>query len=94
LKPTVGLGARPNVDWLVSSDVPADDGMTCDEHTRACQHIHAAGETVWWFNTRFGTRMRVEHRMHVAEQARHVAQTIANGPSEPFAPALFSWSDQ
>jgi NADPH-dependent 2,4-dienoyl-CoA reductase/sulfur reductase-like enzyme len=90
----VGLGAAPNTGWLAGSGVPVDNGVTCDEHNQACEHVYAAGDVASWFNPRFGTRMRVEHRMHAAEQARHVARTIAAGRSEPFAPVPFFWSDQ
>jgi 3-phenylpropionate/trans-cinnamate dioxygenase ferredoxin reductase subunit len=90
----VGLGATPNTDWLEGSGVPVDDGVTCDEHNRACEHVYAAGDVASWVNPRFSVRMRVEHRMHAAEQAMHVAQTIARGPGDPFAPIPFFWSDQ
>jgi NADPH-dependent 2,4-dienoyl-CoA reductase/sulfur reductase-like enzyme len=91
----VGLGATPNTDWLADSGVPVEDGVICDEHNRACDHVFAAGDVASWINPRFGTRMRVEHRMHAAEQAAHVARTIAeDGATEPFAPTPFFWTDQ
>lgn len=75
----VGLGATPNVDWLRGSGVPIEDGVECDEYCQAAEHIFAAGDVASWINLRFGARMRIEHRQHAAEQARHVARMIA-GP--------------
>jgi NADPH-dependent 2,4-dienoyl-CoA reductase/sulfur reductase-like enzyme len=91
----VGLGATPNTDWLHGSGVPAQDGVICDERCRAADHVYAAGDVASWINPRYGERMRVEHRLHAAEQAGYVARAIAHdGASEPFAPIPFFWSDQ
>jgi NAD(P)H-nitrite reductase large subunit len=90
-----GLGARPNTRWLEGSGVPIADGVMCDEFCRATRDVYAAGDVASWINPRFGCRMRVEHRMHAAEQGAYVARAIAAGScSEPFAPVPFFWSDQ
>jgi NADPH-dependent 2,4-dienoyl-CoA reductase/sulfur reductase-like enzyme len=90
----VGLGSTPNTEWLAGSGIPLVEGVFCDEHCRAADHVYAVGDVASWVNPRFG-RMRLEHRMHAAEQAEHVARTIASGgATDPFAPIPFFWSDQ
>jgi 3-phenylpropionate/trans-cinnamate dioxygenase ferredoxin reductase subunit len=57
--------------------------------------VYAVGDVASWINPRFRTRMRIEHRMHAADQAWHVARAISgSGNGEPFAPIPFFWSDQ
>jgi NADPH-dependent 2,4-dienoyl-CoA reductase/sulfur reductase-like enzyme len=92
----VGLGSTPNVEWLHGSGVPVNDGVICDVHCQALKNVYAAGDVASWENQRFGARMRVEHRMHAAEQAAFVARMIVAGGdhNEPFAPIPFFWSDQ
>jgi NADPH-dependent 2,4-dienoyl-CoA reductase/sulfur reductase-like enzyme len=90
----VGLGSVPNADWLNESGLRIDGGVWCDEFCCAEPGIYAAGDVASWFNPRYGTRMRVEHRLHASEQAAYVARSIVKRSAEPFAPIPFFWSDQ
>jgi NADPH-dependent 2,4-dienoyl-CoA reductase/sulfur reductase-like enzyme len=91
----VGLGAVPNADWLDGSGLRIDGGVWCDEFCSAGPGIYAAGDIASWINPHFGTRMRVEHRLHASEQAAYVARSIVKGREVgPFAPIPFFWSDQ
>jgi NADPH-dependent 2,4-dienoyl-CoA reductase/sulfur reductase-like enzyme len=91
----VGLGATPNADWLDGSGLRIDGGVWCDEFCSAGPGIYAAGDIASWINPRFGTRMRIEHRLHASEQAAYVARSIVKRRDlEPFAPIPFFWSDQ
>jgi 3-phenylpropionate/trans-cinnamate dioxygenase ferredoxin reductase component len=90
----VGLGATPNTEWLADSGLPLDNGIVCDQYCRVGEHVYAAGDVASWLNVRFRARMRVEHRLHAAEQGGYVARAIAERCAEPFAPIPFFWSDQ
>jgi NADPH-dependent 2,4-dienoyl-CoA reductase/sulfur reductase-like enzyme len=91
----VGLGATPNAEWLDGSGLRIDGGVWCDEFCSAGAGIYAAGDIASWINPRFGTRMRIEHRLHASEQASYVARSIVRQREiKPFAPIPFFWSDQ
>lgn len=90
----VGLGATPNTEWLAQSGLPLENGIVCDEYCRVRDHVYAAGDVASWLNLRFRARMRIEHRLHAAEQGGHVARAIAERSADPFVPVPFFWSDQ
>lgn len=96
----VGIGVRPATDWLDGSGVVVDDGVLCDEFCAATgasgrlDGIVAAGDVARWFNPLFGRSMRVEHWTNAVEQAEAAARTLVRGPTTPFAPVPYFWSDQ
>jgi 3-phenylpropionate/trans-cinnamate dioxygenase ferredoxin reductase component len=47
-----------------------------------------------WPHPRYRRRMRVEHRMHAAEQGAAAARNLLHGDVEPFAPLPYFWTDQ
>jgi phthalate 3,4-dioxygenase ferredoxin reductase subunit len=93
----VGIGAVPNDEWLRSSGVQIDDGVVCDEYSRAvgASHVHAVGDVARWFHPRHGRLVRVEHWTNAVEQAACVAHNIVH-PDAPRAhePVEYVWSDQ
>jgi phthalate 3,4-dioxygenase ferredoxin reductase subunit len=93
----VGIGAVPNDEWLRSSGLQIDDGVVCDEHSRAfgAPHVHAVGDVARWFHRRHGRLVRVEHWTNAVEQATCVAHNIVH-PDSPRAhePVEYVWSDQ
>lgn len=91
----VGIGVRPQTDWLEGSGLELDDGVVCDETcaTRA-PGIVAAGDVARWHNPLFGERMRVEHWMNASEQGPAAAARLLDANAEPFANVPFFWSDQ
>jgi 3-phenylpropionate/trans-cinnamate dioxygenase ferredoxin reductase component len=92
----VGVGVRPNTDWLESSDLKLHDGVLCDVTCLAAPGVVAAGDVARWHNPLFATDMRVEHWTNAAEQGMAAARTLLAGPAaaEPFAPVPYFWSDQ
>jgi NADPH-dependent 2,4-dienoyl-CoA reductase/sulfur reductase-like enzyme len=96
----VGIGVRPATDWLEGSGLVVDNGVVCDEFCRAmgamgpADGIVAAGDVARWFNPFFGEPMRVEHWTNAVEQADAAARTLLDGPTEPYAPVPYFWSDQ
>ncbi|BCY11428.1 pyridine nucleotide-disulfide oxidoreductase [Actinoplanes sp. L3-i22] len=91
----VAIGSRPNTEWLESSGLPVDDGLICDEYSRAAPDVYAAGDVARWHNPRYGVAMRIEHRTNAAEQGLAAARNLLHpGAGKPFAPVPYFWSDQ
>ena len=94
---TVGIGARPNDNWLHNSGLLIDDGVVCDEYLAAVgtEHVFAVGDVARWPHPEPATLVRTEHWTNAADQARCVARNIARpGAPEPFQPSDYVWSDQ
>ncbi|MFF9808216.1 NAD(P)/FAD-dependent oxidoreductase [Streptomyces coeruleorubidus] len=93
----VGIGAIPNDEWLRSSGLQIDNGVVCDENSRAvgAPHVHAVGDVARWFHPRHGSLVRVEHWTNAVEQAACVAHNIVH-PDRPraYEPVEYVWSDQ
>jgi NADPH-dependent 2,4-dienoyl-CoA reductase/sulfur reductase-like enzyme len=92
----VGIGVRPNVEWLADSGLTLDDGVVCDEYCMAAPSIYAAGDVARWKNPWCDEVMRVEHWTNAAEQAYVAAGNLlaAEAQRTPFASAPYFWSDQ
>ncbi|MEU1405432.1 FAD-dependent oxidoreductase [Streptomyces sp. NPDC005728] len=91
----VAVGSLPNTEWLAGSGLTVADGVVCDAYCAAAPGVYAAGDVARWHHPHFGVPMRIEHRIHAAEQgmaaARHLLDPEAR---KPFAPVPYFWSDQ
>ncbi|MFC5833473.1 NAD(P)/FAD-dependent oxidoreductase [Nonomuraea insulae] len=92
----VGIGARPNIEWLAASGIPVGDGVECDTTLHAGGNVWAAGDVASWPDPVSGERLRVEHRTNASEQGLAVARNILAGPeaATPFVTVPYVWSDQ
>ncbi|MXX31945.1 MAG: oxidoreductase [Chloroflexi bacterium] len=102
----VGIGVRPNVEWLADSGLTIGDGVICDQYCRAAPMIYAAGDVARWPNGLFAhfryanpqRTMRIEHWTNAVEQgmaaARNLLLESRDEPLEAFAPVPYFWSDQ
>ena len=92
----VGIGVRPNTEWLGNSGLTIDNGIVCDETCRAAPGIVAAGDVARWPNKLFGEQMRVEHWDNAVEQGVYAARRLLAGENEiePYAPTPWFWTDQ
>ncbi|MBA3367552.1 MAG: FAD-dependent oxidoreductase [Geodermatophilaceae bacterium] len=93
----VGIGARPNDEWLASSGLLVDDGVVCDEYCRAVDaaSVFAVGDIARWMHLGHGERCRVEHWTNAVDQASCVAHNIAHPDDlRPYRPVEYVWSDQ
>ncbi|MCU7727841.1 FAD-dependent oxidoreductase [Actinoplanes sp. KI2] len=94
----VGIGARPNVEWLAGSGLAIADGVVTDESGATnLPNVVATGDCATSFNRYAGRAIRVEHWTHAFEQpATAVATLLAGGgrrpPERPEIP--YFWSDQ
>jgi NADPH-dependent 2,4-dienoyl-CoA reductase/sulfur reductase-like enzyme len=97
----VGAGVVPAVEWLASSGLPMDDGVSCDRFCASgAPAVYAAGDVARWHNELFDERMRIEHWTNAVEQGRAAATNLVaelEGRMQertPFAPVPYFWSDQ
>jgi NADPH-dependent 2,4-dienoyl-CoA reductase/sulfur reductase-like enzyme len=94
----VGVGVRPNTEWLEGSGLTLDDGVVCDSTCLAAPGVVAAGDVARWPNPTFDEVMRVEHWENAQAQGDHAARTLladlAGSAGEPYAPVPWFWSDQ
>lgn len=80
----VGIGVRPNVEWLADSGLTIGDGVICDQYCRAAPMIYAAGDVARWPNGLFAhfrysnpqRTMRIEHWTNAVEQGMAAAQNL------------------
>ncbi|HKJ24752.1 MAG TPA: FAD-dependent oxidoreductase [Myxococcota bacterium] len=92
----VGVGVRPNTEWLAGAGLDLDDGVACDATcATAIPGVYAAGDVARWENPLYGVSMRVEHWTHAVEQGIAAAENLLAGEgAKPFASVPFFWSDQ
>jgi NADPH-dependent 2,4-dienoyl-CoA reductase/sulfur reductase-like enzyme len=94
----VGIGARPNVEWLAGSGLAISDGVRTDEMGATnLPAVVATGDCAMSFNRHAGRAIRVEHWTNALEHpATAVAALLAGGdrlpPDRPAIP--YFWSDQ
>ena len=94
----VGVGVRPDTDWLEGSGVPlaADGGVLCDEYCAVDpdRTLYAVGDVARCHDPRREHYVRVEHWTDAVAQATVVAHDITGVDRAPHRPDYFVWSDQ
>ena len=93
----VGVGARPNVEWLAGSGIELENGVKCGADGRtSLAAVVAVGDCASWYDPAAGLHRRVEHWTGAQERpASAVAALLSGGAAEPgpVRPPYF-WSDQ
>ncbi|SEB81868.1 NAD(P)/FAD-dependent oxidoreductase [Streptomyces sp. PAN_FS17] len=93
----VGVGARPNVEWLEGSGVVLGNGVKCGADGRtSLAGVVAVGDCANWYDPRAGLHRRVEHWTGARERPdAAIAALLAGGAVEPGVPRPpYFWSDQ
>ncbi|MFD8381397.1 NAD(P)/FAD-dependent oxidoreductase [Streptomyces sp. NPDC059679] len=93
----VGVGARPNVEWLEGSGIALDNGVKCGADGRtSLAGVVAVGDCANWYDPRAGFHRRVEHWTGARERPdAAIATLLAGGAVEPGVPRPpYFWSDQ
>ncbi|MCW2636069.1 MAG: phthalate 3,4-dioxygenase, ferredoxin reductase subunit [Blastococcus sp.] len=93
----VGIGAVPNDGWLADSGLPIDNGVLCDQYSRALDapDVYAVGDVARWFHPGHREYVRVEHWTNAVEQGACAAHNIANPDDlRAYRPVEYVWSDQ
>ena len=92
----VGVGVRPNTDWLAGSGVAVDDGVVCDAGcATGIPNVLAVGDVARVPHPFTGRHARIEHWTNAMEQAATAARTLLSGASTaPRAVPPYFWSHQ
>ncbi|MFM9373356.1 NAD(P)/FAD-dependent oxidoreductase [Streptomyces sp. Da 82-17] len=92
----VGVGVRPNTDWLTGSGVELDDGVVCDAGCATnIPGVVAVGDIARCPHPFTGRHARIEHWSNANEQSRTAIRTLLTGTSAaPPTTAPYFWSDQ
>jgi phthalate 3,4-dioxygenase ferredoxin reductase component len=93
----VGIGAIPNDGWLVGSGIPIDNGVLCDQFSRAIDapDVYVVGDVARWFHPGYREHIRAEHWTNAVEQGACAASNITHpGDLRPYRPVEYVWSDQ
>jgi NADPH-dependent 2,4-dienoyl-CoA reductase/sulfur reductase-like enzyme len=93
----VGIGTALNDDWLQTSGLLLENGVVCDQYSRAVNEprVHAVGDIARWHHPRHAEPVRVEHWTNAIEQATCVAHNIAHPDDlRTFEPVEYVWTDQ
>ena len=93
----VGIGAAPNDGWLADSGLPIENGVLCDEYSRALDapDVFAIGDVARWFHPGHREHVRVEHWTNAVEQGVCAAHNIAHPDDlRSYRPVEYVWSDQ
>ncbi|MET9971779.1 NAD(P)/FAD-dependent oxidoreductase, partial [Streptomyces sp. NPDC006356] len=76
----VGVGARPNVEWLEGSGVVLDNGVKCGADGRtSLAGVVAVGDCASWYEPRLGLHRRVEHWTGARERPDAAVATLLAG---------------
>ncbi|SNT55440.1 Pyridine nucleotide-disulphide oxidoreductase [Streptosporangium subroseum] len=93
----VGIGARPNVEWLAGAGFQLTNGVVCDAGgATGVPGVVAVGDCAAWFDPAMGYHHRVEHWTGALRRPAAAAVTLLSGgataPDPPSSP--YFWSDQ
>jgi 3-phenylpropionate/trans-cinnamate dioxygenase ferredoxin reductase subunit len=81
------VGVRPNIDWLLDTGLPLDDGVVTDAEGHVTDDVYAVGDVACW------NGVRREHWTSAITQADKVAAAIV-GAVAPRHELPYWWSDQ
>jgi 3-phenylpropionate/trans-cinnamate dioxygenase ferredoxin reductase component len=95
----VGLGARPNTEWLADSGLQLNPGLECDATLTAVgdPDILGVGDIVSWPHPLAdGDAIRIEHWTVAAEQGQLAGRNVLLPLAErkPYDAPPYFWSDQ
>lgn len=90
----VGVGSRPDVDWLAKAGADTGDGVLTDSNGRtSLPGVFAGGDCARWYSVRQGRHVRIEHWDTALLHGRHLAAAVL-GSEAPFDPLPVFWSEQ
>lgn len=76
----LGVGVRPNTDWLEGSGLELDDGVVVNErYETGADGVWAVGDVARFYDPVFGRHRRIEHWSNANLQGAQVGEIIAGG---------------
>ena len=92
----VGVGVRPDVDWLIGTGLNIANGVVCDDvGATGIPEVVAVGDCATWFEPALGVHHRLEHWTGARERGAIVSAALLSGGTDRRTgrPPYF-WSDQ
>lgn len=89
----VGIGVKPNTDFVEGLMLHRDAGVIVDEHMRAADGVYAAGDIAYFPNPLTHEHQRIEHWRTAMQQGRVAAHNMA-GKETPYESVPFFWTRQ
>ena len=92
----IGIGVRPNADWLAGSGIGVQDGVLCDAGgVSELPNIVAVGDVARVWRPELGRSVRIEHWTTAQTQPRvAVGNLLAGSTVEHHTDLPYFWSDQ
>ena len=91
----IGIGVRPNVDWLAGSGVTVQDGVVTDAGcATSVPNVVAVGDCASFYDVVLGRQRRIEHWTHALQQPATAASTLLTGVAAPYRALPYFWSEQ
>lgn len=82
----VGVGVKPNVDFLEGTALADQGGVHVDACLRTeAPGLYAAGDVATYYDPLTGLRHRVEHWLHAQHQGRHAAENMVTDEPMPYS---------
>jgi NTE family protein len=73
----IGIGVRPEIEFLRGSGILVDDGVVVDRYLQASvADVYAAGDVASFFDPVFNLRQRIEHWDNAVKQGRLAARNM------------------
>jgi apoptosis-inducing factor 3 len=89
----VGIGVRPNTEYLQGVPQEADGSIKTDAYFRAAEDVYAAGDIARFRDWCFGEHIRIEHWRTAEQQGRDAALNMAGKPTANMSIPFF-WTKQ
>jgi NADPH-dependent 2,4-dienoyl-CoA reductase/sulfur reductase-like enzyme len=76
----VGIGVRPNTDWLEASGLELDNGIVVNERYETnAPDVYAVGDVARFYDPVFERQRRIEHWSNANHQGADVGRLLAGG---------------
>jgi NADPH-dependent 2,4-dienoyl-CoA reductase/sulfur reductase-like enzyme/nitrite reductase/ring-hydroxylating ferredoxin subunit len=89
----IGIGVRPNTDFLQGCTLEFDGSIKVDAKFRVAEDVYAAGDIVTFPDWRSGEDIRIEHWRTAEQQGRVAAHNMA-GKKSIYDSIPFFWTKQ
>jgi 3-phenylpropionate/trans-cinnamate dioxygenase ferredoxin reductase subunit len=92
----VGIGVRPNTEWLAGSGLTLDNGVVCDQGgVSAIPEVVAVGDVARCWSPALDAATRIEHWTNAMQQPRVATENLLAGRTiRPLADVPYFWSEQ
>ena len=92
----VGIGVRPNTEWLAGSGVTVDNGVVCDAGgVTAVSEVVAVGDVASYWSAFCDRRTRVEHWTTAMEHPHAATENLLAGQTvRAVGDIPYFWSEQ